>query len=146
MSLDVSLYRKYHVSYDNGKTLEPKEEFVFDASITHNLDTMAAYAGIYRACWRPEEIKATKAKDIIPILERGYKELKEKPEYFMQFNASNGWGVYENFLPWVKEYLDACKEFPECEIHVSRQCYLQNNKAPLSKQAKRGFLFIVCSL
>ena len=26
MSLDVSLMRKYHVSYDNGKTLEEKEE------------------------------------------------------------------------------------------------------------------------
>lgn len=119
MSLTVSLYRKYHVSDDNGKTLEPKEEYVFDANITHNLNIMAAYAGVYQACWKPKVIKATKAKDIIPILERGYKKLKEKPKYFMKFNASNGWGVYENFLPWVKEYLDACKEFPECEIRVS---------------------------
>ncbi len=120
MSLDVSLMRKYHVSYDNGKTLEEKEEEVFDANITHNLGKMADEAGIYEACWRPEEIGAMKAKDILPLLEKGYADLKARPSYFKQFDSPNGWGLYVHFLPWIENYLEACKEYPEATIWVSR--------------------------
>ena len=120
MSLDVSLVRKYHVSYDGGKTLEEREEEVFDANITHNLNKMADKAGIYYACWRPEEIGAIKAKDIIPLLEKGYEDMKERPDYFKQFNSPNGWGTYKNFLPWVEKYLEACKKYPEADIWVDR--------------------------
>lgn len=120
MSLNVSLTRKYHVSFDNGKTLVEKEEDVFDANITHNLGKMASEAGIYKACWRPEEIGATKAKDILPILEKGYADMKARPDYFKQFNSSNGWGLYKHFLPWVKKYLDACMEYPEATIWISK--------------------------
>ena len=45
MSLDVTLKRKYHVSYDGGKTLEEREEEVYWANITHNLGEMAKRAG-----------------------------------------------------------------------------------------------------
>lgn len=120
MSLDVSLMRKYHVSYDNGKTLEEKEEELFDANITHNLGKMADKAGIYEACWRPEEIGAKQAKDILPLLEKGYADLKARPDYFKQFDSPNGWGLYIHFLPWVENYLNACKEYPEATIWVSR--------------------------
>jgi hypothetical protein len=120
MSLDVSLTRKYHVSYDNGATLEEKEELVFDANITHNLGKMASEAGIYKACWRPEEIEATQAKDIINALEKGYENMKLNPEYYKQFDSPNGWGIYEHFLPWVEKYLKACKEYPDAYIEVDR--------------------------
>jgi len=120
MSLDVSLTRKYHVSYDNGRTMEEKEEVLFDANITHNLGEMADKAGIYYACWRPEEIGATKAKDILPFLKKGYSDLKARPDYFKQFDSPNGWGLYKNFLPWVEEYLNACREYPESTIWASR--------------------------
>lgn len=108
MSLDVSLIIK-----------ENTEE-VFSANITHNLNKMASEAGIYKACWRPEEMGATKAKDIVAILEKGLEDLKSRPEYFEKFNASNGWGLYEHFVPWVEKYLSACIEYPDAEINVSR--------------------------
>lgn len=111
MSLDVSLYTKNEAG---------DIECVFDANITHNLAEMADKAGIYYALWRPEEIPANKASDIVDILERGLADLKARPEYFEQFNASNGWGKYDRFLPWVEEYLDACKSYPDAEISVSR--------------------------
>ena len=120
MSLDVSLYRKLYLSYDEGKTYVEKEECVYDANITHNLGKMADKAGIYYALWRPEEIEKSKAKDIIELLEKGLADLKERPEYFQQFNSDNGWGLYENFVPFVEKYLDACKEYPETDIYVSR--------------------------
>jgi len=120
MSLDVVLYRKYLVSYDGGKTHKEREEEMFEANITHNLGEMADKAGIYEACWRPENIGAKKAKDILPILEKGYEDLKARPDYYKQFDSPNGWGLYEHFLPWVESYMNACKEYPETEIFVSR--------------------------
>ena len=142
MSLDIDLYYEKRPSTgifvrENGSTLElsieevkdkfpdyedkyPEPVYVFGTNITHNLTTMADKAGIYKACWRPEEIGATKAKHIIKILEKGYEMMINAPGYFKQFDSENGWGTYEHFLPWVKEYIEACKEHPEARIYVSR--------------------------
>jgi len=80
---------------------------------------MADQAGIYKALWRPDENGYEKASDIVPVLEKGLKNLKEKPDYFMKFNAPNGWGTYEHFVPFVEEVLDACKKYPNAIIWVS---------------------------
>ena len=110
MSLDV------YLNYDN----DDNTTQVYWANITHNLGNMADKAGIYYALWRPEEINATKASDITPLLEDGLKLLKRKPKYFEKFNSSNGWGMYEHFVPFVEEYLNACKQYPNAMIEVSR--------------------------
>jgi hypothetical protein len=110
MSLDV------YLNYIN----DGNEITVFDANITHNLGKMADKVGIYYALWRPEERKYKIAKDIIKPLEKGLKKLKSKPEYFEQFNAPNGWGLYEHFVPFVERYLEACKQYPNAKISVSR--------------------------
>jgi hypothetical protein len=147
MSLDVLLISKTPITKkgtgvfirENGKTKEltveevhekfpnavvEENEFetecVFDANITHNLNKMADAAGIYNACWRPEEIGATKASDIIPILEKGFEDMKAKPKYYKQFDSPNGWGLYVHFIPWVESYLNACLEYPDAIIEVSR--------------------------
>jgi hypothetical protein len=120
MSLDVYLNRKRYLSYDEGKTYTEENEQVYWANITHNLGKMAGEAGIYEALWRPEEIGKTKASEIIELLEKGLLDLKARPEYFEIFNSPNGWGMYEHFVPFVEKYLNACKEFPNAEISVSR--------------------------
>lgn len=99
---------------------EYESEYVFDANITHNLGKMADKAGIYYTLWRPEEIEISKAKDIIELLEKGLTDLKSRPEYFEQFNSPNGWGMYEDFVPFVEKYLNACKNYPDAIIEVSR--------------------------
>jgi hypothetical protein len=81
---------------------------------------MADKAGIYYALWRPEEKGYKKASDIIPILEKGLKKLKAKPDYFKKFDSENGWGTYENFVPFVENVLNGCKENPDAIIEVSR--------------------------
>jgi hypothetical protein len=106
MSLDVMLFKN--------------KKCVYEANITHNLGEMADKAGIYYALWRPEEINKIKAKDIIELLEKGLSDLKSRPEYFKQFNSSNGWGMYENFVPFVEKYLQACKENKTANIEISR--------------------------
>jgi hypothetical protein len=101
-------------------TCDGNEISVFDRNITHNLGKMADKAGIYYALWRPEEKGWTTAKDITKVLEKGLKKLKDKPEYFEKFNAPNGWGMYEHFVPFVEEVLEACKKYPSAIIEVSR--------------------------
>ena len=149
MSLDVTLYKPYHITYDGGVTLIEKEEDLYSSNITHNLGKMADKAGIYEALWRPHLLHSTcteemkedfasderdrwqreyvfedsvkmYARDIIPILDKGLKKLKAKPEYYKKFNSPNGWGMYEHFVPFVEKYLESCKEFPESRISVSR--------------------------
>ena len=140
MSLDIYLYREKRTSYDKGKTYTDSLECVYDSNITHNLGSMAQKAGLYEALWRPymlhkewkdnflddeqedmfEEGVTMYAKDIISKIEEGLKFLKRKPEYFEEFNSPNGWGKYEHFVPFVENYLNACKEYPEAIVKVSR--------------------------
>lgn len=132
MSLDVGL---------KDPTATYNVDYLYDANITHNLTDMAEKANIYKALWRPYQLKKEfkklskgdydeeylfektniiYAKDIISLLKKGLKDLKNKPEYFKNFNSPNGWGTYEHFVPFVEKYLEACKKYPEAIIEVSR--------------------------
>jgi len=93
---------------------------VFSKNITHNLGLMADKADIYKVLWRPDENNYIYAKDIIEILELGYISLQENPEYYKEFNSDNGWGIYEHFVIFVEEVLNACKQYPNAIIKVSR--------------------------
>ena len=101
---------------------------------------MAGKAGIYEALWRPHRLRSDyavaegdyeaeyefedgiiiKASEIIPLLEKGLEDLKTRSEYFKQFDSPNGWGLYVHFVPFVEKYLEACKEYPEAIVEVSR--------------------------
>lgn len=60
------------------------------------------------------------ARDLIEPLEKGLELLRSDPPRFKAFNSPNGWGMYEHFVPFVAEYLEACKEYPGSEVRVSR--------------------------
>lgn len=107
MSLDVYL-----------TAVRPTE--VYWRNITHNLNKMAMEAGIYQHLWRPEELGITKAHELIAPLAKGLTDLKNRPEHYKKFNAANGWGTYENFMDFVEDYLNACRENPDAEVNVSR--------------------------
>lgn len=93
---------------------------VYSANITHNLTKMADEAGIYYALWRPEEKGYMVAGDIIPALEYGLNELKASPDRFEKLGPDNGWGTYNGLVATVEEYLQACKQYPDAVIEVSR--------------------------
>ena len=107
MSLDVTL-----------RAVRPVN--VYDANITHNLGGMAKAAGIYKALWRPEEIEISQAGQLIPILEKGLKELTKHPVKYKRLNPPNGWGDYEGFVEFVKNYLQACRENPDAMVLANR--------------------------
>lgn len=125
MSLDVYLLEKPKrvicvCSDCNNRHYKKKSECFYDSNITHNLGEMANKAGVYYALWRPEERGWKKAKDIIPVLEKGLKKLVSNPEKFKSFNPDNGWGDYQGLVSFVENYLEACKSHPNSEIKVSR--------------------------
>lgn len=93
---------------------------VFEANITHNLGQMAGEAGIYQYMWRPEEINIVKACELIEPLTAGLALMRSDPARFKAFDAKNGWGTYDQFLPWIEKYLDACKENSDADVRVSR--------------------------
>ena len=128
MSLDVSLKDPTAKYY--GCTL-------YDANITHNLAEMAIEAGIYEALWRPyrlldgyremdyekerefEDSHKVFAHDIIPVIENGLNDLKARPDHFRKFDSPNGWGTYENFVPFVEEYLCAKRSYPDAIVETN---------------------------
>lgn len=93
---------------------------LYSDNITHNLNKMANNAGIYMELWRPEEIGITKAAQLIEPLRKGLNLLKSDSDRFEKFNASNGWGMYVHFVPFVERYLHACEQFPDAIVRVDR--------------------------
>lgn len=109
MSLDVSISK-----------IVTQEINVFDYTITHNLGLMAKEAGIYMYLWRPEELKITKAYELITPLREGLSRLLQDPEKYKLLNPENGWGNYDNLVSFVDKYLKACIQDPDGDIRVSR--------------------------
>lgn len=93
---------------------------VYTSNITHNLGAMAEEAGIYKHLWRPEELNITKAAQLVEPLAAAVALMKADPERFKKHDAKNGWGLYEHFVPFVEQYLAACREHPEADVRVSR--------------------------
>ena len=114
MSLDFYL----EVEVDTGGK-EPHKVELFSSNITHNLNKMAEEAGIYMHLWRPNELwENPTGADLISSLEEGLTNLKSNPEHFKQFDASNGWGTYKDFVPFVEKVLSACKEHPKASVRT----------------------------
>ena len=116
MSLDVYLFgeekEKSCTCHDCGHVHNMVErECLFSANITHNLSKMADKAGIYDAIWNPSSIGST-AADLIAVIEKGLHDMKANPNIYKTYDASNGWGTYDDFIPWIESYLDACKRNP----------------------------------
>ena len=120
MSLDVTLYLKKHVSYDNCKTWSEEREDVYSDNITHNLNTMAMDADLYYYVWRPDENLIIEDKYFIWIMKGGLNKLKAKPEHYKKFNPENGWGSYEGLVKFIEKYLEACEKYPNAFVEVSR--------------------------
>jgi hypothetical protein len=93
---------------------------VYEANITHNLNTMAQEAGLYQALWRPDEISVKKAGELVSILRSGLDDLKVNPERFKKHNPENGWGDYDGLVRFVTNYLAACEQYPDAIVQVSR--------------------------
>jgi hypothetical protein len=80
---------------------------------------MAVEAGIYHALWRPNEHGYTYARDISPIIQNGILKMQKNPENFRRFDAKNGWGTYDQFMPWLIKLYSKLLQYPDAKIRVS---------------------------
>lgn len=71
---------------------------VFEYNITHNLNSMADAAGIYKHLWHPEEVGVSRAADLIEPLRDGLARLNSDPQKYKKHNPSNGWGDYDGLV------------------------------------------------
>lgn len=127
MSLDVYLIEmevvdeyEYEIGDFTMSVTATKRTEVYWANITHNLNTMAERAGIYKHLWKPEELNITKASELIEPLGTGLQLMLNDPKRFIKFNPSNGWGNYDSLVSFIAMYLIACKENPNARIDISR--------------------------
>ena len=97
MSLDVYL-------------IDDKGKLIYERNITHNLNVMAKEAGIYECLLRPDEHGITHARQIIDPLSAGVSMMATQKRRFEEFNSPNGWGLWEHFIPFCADYLQACRE------------------------------------
>ncbi|MEN6532194.1 MAG: hypothetical protein ABFD89_00930 [Bryobacteraceae bacterium] len=108
MSLDIKLECKYCGTA------------FFEANVTHNLNSMAELAGLYGPIWQPDENGIETAADLIGPLEGGIAEMKANPERFRELNPENGWGSYDDFVPWLERLLEACREHFGAKVRSCR--------------------------
>jgi hypothetical protein len=113
MSLDVDLMIMQPVS-------------VFGNNITHNLTTMASHVKLtddltlYDVMWCPEEKGFYFARDISEWLDQAFNILLSEPNFYKTFNPENGWGSYDDLVQFVYKYRNACWDYPDAELRVSR--------------------------
>ena len=116
MSLDINLMvtkRCPHCARLIGERYRAWED-----NITHNLNKMAGVAGLYYPIWHPEKMSVARAGELVPLLRAGLSVLKDDPDEFKKHNPSNGWGTYDDFVPWVERYLEACEQYPDAKIEA----------------------------
>jgi hypothetical protein len=119
MSLDVYLKSEFPTQVictcsccGNEHTTE-EYTFYFDANITHNLNVMADKVGIYEMLWHP---KIKYARELIDPLKAGLAKLKANPQYYRRFEPENKWGTYDDFVPWLERYIEACEQYPDAVV------------------------------
>lgn len=125
MSLDFSIYipaKPPYVNYANEYTefvpsddleMPPVEvQEVFTVNITHNLTEMASAVNIYNGLWRPNYTFDKITPELLSKIEAGHRELYRNPEKYRKYDASNGWGTYDDFLPVVAKIMYALHEYP----------------------------------
>jgi len=90
---------------------------VYDGNYTHNATPMWKLAGVYDALYMSE---GKTASEVMGELTEGYIKIMKNPDAFKRLNPSNGWGSYDTVIVFLKEVIDACREFPDAIIRISK--------------------------
>lgn len=119
MGISIWIIQEKWESLDKGNTWREIKDTVYDANITHNLSKMAFESGIYDAIWGISDSQ-TICSEVSEMLAKGIQDMKDRPEYYRQFSAGNGWGTYEQFIPWLENLLEAYIKYPNATISISK--------------------------
>lgn len=128
MSLDID-FCHINPCFDNTCD-EFEDQYITDATynITHNLNIMAEHVplsngfNLYDILWCGGEItpKISKADQLTSLLIEGLKYMVDHEDELLQYNASNGWGNYNDLLAFVSECLIASFKYPNDKVIYSK--------------------------
>lgn len=112
MSLDVELT-------NNGVS-------VLDLNITHNLNTMIQQYSYehYLAIWHPDEANFLMkcdpllAIDVVPYYEEALIELLHNRKEYERYNASNGWGNYDDMILFLSTFVSYAYKYPQAIVRT----------------------------
>ena len=115
MSLDIDLYAPAQCPHC-GSALPRVEEV--GKNITHNVAGMWQKAGVYSALYESDGLTIT--PEYIAVIEQGVAAMERDFDEYRKLDTPNGWGTAIQALPWLKEWLEACRRNVGAQIHVSR--------------------------
>lgn len=107
------------MSYDIDVTVDHGDGYtttVYDGEITFNVRTMLVEAGLPDSLRSLDSLTAAEAQDQVY---EAWKELRTRPSHYRPLQASNGWGTYDQLVPWIKELYIALRTHPRGVVHVS---------------------------
>lgn len=88
----------------------------FDTNITHNLNGMFSHAfGVdnYEAV-----LAFKKGGEVLHLIDMAIMNMVCSPSEYEKFEASNGWGTYEQALPWLIKLRQGLALNPDSEINL----------------------------
>ena len=120
MSLDLYLESEEETSdlvkcahCGHEREVSTRDEFYCE-NITHNLGEMARHVkvdGVHGTLSAENLIK----NGLLEML----KDLEARPGYFTKFDSPNGWGMYKDFVPFVRRFYEACLKYPNAIVRAS---------------------------
>lgn len=90
---------------------------LFDVNITNDLNRMASEAGLYQAIWHSN---GARAGDLVRQLADGVRKLANDPARFLALRPANQWGSYNGLLATAREFLEACRAYPDAIVEADR--------------------------
>lgn len=113
MSLD--LWLEFAVDY--GGPGGPETTTIFETNMTHNLTGLWSFIKVYDALYMSDK---ELAGEHLGALEVGLDFMIEHEKECREFDAPNGWGTYDQALPWLQSVVEAFRRFPKATIRVSK--------------------------
>lgn len=89
----------------------------FNTNITYNLSKMFTTAFNTGEYWL-DELEGRKGFEVIELLTNAIIRMVKDPDHFKQFDAPNGWGTFNDALPWLIQLKEECVKNPNDEIEL----------------------------
>lgn len=110
----INEIEKYFPDFDtsNVEIQEIEDDIAWRANITHNLGEMAKNVpcgkhSLYKILWRPDEEGIDKiTEEYRDEIYNGLAYVQRNKRRLEKYNSSNGWGIYEDLLRFLRDLAD----------------------------------------